>query len=69
MQDCGLGKPALSGARSPQVLLALPSALGDEVHCSSVLDHQWLVLFLIVCSPLGLPRILLPVVPEGWIML
>lgn len=51
------------------MLLALTRALSDKVHRPCVLEHQGLVLFLIVCATLGLPRVLLPIVPEGGVVL
>ena len=69
MKKSGLGKPALGWARCPEVLLALTRALRDKVHRPCILEHQGLVLFLIISDALGLPRVLLPVVPEGGVML
>lgn len=68
-ENSGLGKPALSWARCPKMLLALTRALSDKVHRPCVLEHQGLILFLTVGAALGLPRVLLPIVPEGRVVL
>jgi hypothetical protein len=65
----GLGKPTLSWARCPEVLLTLTRAFCDKVHRPCVLEHQGLVLFLIVGDTLSLPRVLLPIVPKGGVVL
>jgi hypothetical protein len=51
------------------MLLALTRALSDKVHRPCVLEHQGLILFLIVGPALGLPRVLLPIVPERGVVL
>ena len=51
------------------MLLALTRALSDKVHRPCVLEHQGLILFLVVGDTLGLPRVLLRIIPEGGVVL